>query len=169
LKGTRAISQRPSGKGDNYTLLLCIKNLEQGGVIHYELIEGGAKTQTFHDFLEEIKLSDKEKHYLLLDNAKIHHAPEKRKELKLPSVEKQLAKKNIEAKYIVSYSPELNPVELCFNFLRQQIEKSRPRNLEELKSYLDKTIESLNQKDLRKYFNHCFNYFRKNNYTVISY
>ena len=91
--------------------------------------------------------------------SKIHHAPDKRKELKLPSIGKQLAKKNIEPRYIVSYSPQLNPTELCFNFLRQQIEKNRPRNLEELKSYIGKKVEVLNQKDLTKYFNHCFNYF----------
>jgi len=34
LKGKRAVSKRPSGKGKHYTLLFCIKNSEGKGVIH---------------------------------------------------------------------------------------------------------------------------------------
>ncbi|MEG7978642.1 MAG: transposase [Mollicutes bacterium UO1] len=132
--------------------MLCIKNSKQGGVIHYELIEKGANTKIFHDFLEEINLLSNEKHYLLLDNASIHSAPDKREALGLLNIEEQLDKKNIEAKYITPYAPMLNPAELCFNFLRQQIEKQRPRNYEELKLAIEKVIELLNEKDLDRYF-----------------
>ncbi|KLL03080.1 MAG: transposase [Mycoplasmataceae bacterium CE_OT135] len=164
LKGSRAISKRPRSKGDNhYTLLLCIKNANQGGIFHHKLIERGANTKIFHDFLEEIDLYVDKKHYLLLDNASIHRAPDKRKELNLPSIEAQLAMKNIEARFIISYAPMLNPVELCFNFLRQQTEKKRPRNLEELKEAIEKVIEMLNKKDLNKYFEHCMDYFEDKN------
>lgn len=57
----------------------------------------------------------------------------------------------------------LNPAELCFNLLRQQIEKERPRNYEEMRGAIEKVIELLNQKDLRKYFEHCLNYFENKN------
>lgn len=158
LKGTRAISQKPSFKGNNYTLLLCIQNKEKQAVVSYKLIEGGAKTKEFHDFLEVFCFPADTKNYLLLDNARIHHAKNTCKELNLTPIKDLLISKSIEPTYLPPYTPELNPVELCFNFLRQQIEKSRPRNYEELKGYVDRTIEELNQKDLRKYFEHCLNY-----------
>ena len=87
-----------------------------------------------------------------MDNAQIHSAPNKRKEEKLPTIREQLSKKNIEVRYITPYAPMLNPTELCFNLLRQQTEKVRTRNYEELKLTIEEVIKLLNQKDLRKYF-----------------
>jgi len=72
LIGKRAIAKRPSSKGEHYTLLLCVRNVNGEGVIHYQLIKGGAKLENFYDFLEGINLSDSEKYYLLMDNARIH-------------------------------------------------------------------------------------------------
>lgn len=158
LKGTRAVSKKPSSKGEHYTLLLCIKNARRNGVVHCQLVKGGANWRVFYDFLEGIKLTSSKKHCLLMDNARIHFAYKKREENNLPSVKEQMASKNTEVINIVSYSPQLNPTELCFNFLRQNIEKNRPRNLEELKNYIDKALVVLNKQDLTKYFRHCFNY-----------
>lgn len=94
-----------------------------------------------------------------MDNARIHTAFRKRKEAGLPSVGEQLARKNIEVKFITAYAPMLNPVELAFNLLRQQTEKNRPRNYEEMKLAIERVIELLNEKDLSEYFWHCANYF----------
>src|SRR5207248_6796778 len=98
---------------------------------------------------------------LLMDNAKINKATNKRKEAKLPNVKEQMAKKNIEVLYITPYAPMINPAEYCFNLLRQQTEKQKPRSYEEMKSSIEKVVELLNQKDLSKYFRHCVEYFDK--------
>jgi transposase len=98
-----------------------------------------------------------------MDNASIHHSPRKRKEANLLSVKEQMLKKNIELKYFPPYAPMLNPTELCFNLLRQQTEKQRPRNYEEMKLAIEKVIELFNKKDLSKYFEHCINYFDSKN------
>jgi transposase len=166
LKGMRAISQKPSFKGEYYTLLLCIRNLKQGEIIHYKLIKGGADTKAFYDFLVAMVLTMEGKHYLMLDNNTRHHAKNKCKELGLIPIRDLLVSKNIEPTHLPPYTPELNPTELCFNFLRQQIKKSRPRSYEELKNYVDKAIVALNEKDLRKYFEHCFDYFKDKNVSM---
>ena len=87
-----------------------------------------------------------------MDNAKIHTAHNKRAEAKLPSVEEQLARKNMEVKFITTYAPMLNATELAFCLLRQQTEKNRTRNYEEMEKAIEKVVELLNTKDLRKYF-----------------
>src|SRR5439155_21222267 len=94
-------------------------------------------------------LPTNDKNYLLLDNIRFHHS-NKIKEL--------LTQKNIEPTYLPPYTPELNPTELCFNFIRQHVEKSQPKNLEELRSAINETIAILQEKDLAKYFRHCLNY-----------
>jgi len=88
----------------------------------------------------------------MMDNARIHIAFRKRREASLPTVKEQMLKKNTEVWFIPSYAPMLNPVELCFNLLRQQTEKQRPRNYEEMKSAIEKVVKLLNSKDLGKYF-----------------
>jgi len=159
FKGSRAMSKRPSSQGKHYTLLFAISNLKVNGVIHWKLIEGGADWKVFYDFLEELKPIGDKKNILLMDNAKIHKAPNKRKEAGLPTVEEQMLKKNIEVRYITPYAPMLNPAELCFCLLRQQTEKQRPRNYEEMREAIEKTVDLLNTKDLSKYFWHCANFF----------
>ena len=67
--------------------------------------------------------------------------------------------KNIKVRFITPYAPVLNPTELVFCLLRQQTEKSRPRSYEEVKLAIEKVVEFLNTKDLRKYFWHCATYF----------
>lgn len=94
-----------------------------------------------------------------MDNSRIHTAPNKRMEAKFPSVEEQLARRNMEARFITTYAPMLNPTELVFCLFRQQTEKQRPRNFEEMEKAIEKVVELLNTKDLRKYFWHCATYF----------
>lgn len=159
-KGQRAVVKRPT-RGWNHTLLLCVQNVNQKAVIHYQLTKPKeiVDTKVFYDFLEGINLTNKDKHYLLLDNAGIHYGDDKRvKILKLPTIKEQARKKNIELKYLVSYAPELNPTEKCFNFIKHYYRKARPKTFAELEKVIKETIEKLQQQDLRKFFRSCFDY-----------
>jgi transposase len=100
--------------------------------------------------LEEINPIGDKKNILLMDNARIHTAPSKREEAKLLSVKEQMLKKNIEVRFITPYAPMLNPTELVFNLFRQQTEKNRPRNYEEMELAIKKVVDLLNTKDLSK-------------------
>ena|SRR5436190_19464043 len=137
-------------RGINHTLILYIRNVNGKGVIHYKVIKGGMKTENFYDFLKEVELPDGRKHYLLIDNLKVHHSR---------IIKELLTSKNIEPIFLVPYTPELNPVELCFNFIRKHVEDCQPKDLEELKSAIDEAIKIIQEeKDLTKYFQHCLNY-----------
>ena len=163
LKGTRAVERKPSHKGDEHcALFFAISNLKENGVIHWELTKERVNWETFYNFLEKINPIGDKKNYLIMDNASIHDVPDKRKEKKLPNVREQMLEKNIEIKFITTYAPMLNPTELIFCLLRQQTEKQRPRNYEELENAIKKVVELLNTKDLSKYFWHCANYFDHN-------
>lgn len=157
-KSKRAVVKRPT-RGLNHTLLLCVKNVNRKAAIHYQLTKTKVDAKVFHDFLEGINFSSKDKHYLLLDNAGIHYGDKKRVEvLKLPTIKEQVKRKNIKLKYLVSYAPELNPVEKCFAFIKHYYRKARPQTFEELKKVVEETIEKLQQKDLKKWFRSCFDY-----------
>src|SRR3954452_23309749 len=159
--------------------MLCIRNIDQQAVVGYKLIRHDTKKNTkgkkketkkgtgaveFHDFIIDIKskLPTNEEYYLLLDNASIHRAIKSCiKAGRLP-IKELFTKMNIVPFYLVAYCPQLNPVELCFNFLRHYIEEHEPRTFEELKYVIEKGITELQKKDMRKYFEHCLNYDFKN-------
>jgi DNA phosphorothioation-dependent restriction protein DptG len=122
------------------------------GIVHYQLIEDGAKAENFHEFLTGLKLPTDKQHYLLLDNARIHHAKQACQELGLSTIKELLIQKNIQPKYLPAYTPELNPVELCFNFIRKYVEKCQPRTFEELEKSVNEATNTLNQKDLTDFF-----------------
>ena len=84
----------------NYSLILLIRNVEKQGIIHWDLIKGAVNTDIFSDFLNNIKLPNEEKYYLLLDNIAFH---------KNKKVEEAMKSKNIESKRIVAANPWLNP------------------------------------------------------------
>ncbi|CAG8600088.1 7574_t:CDS:2, partial [Ambispora gerdemannii] len=111
-KGKRAASQRMGKRSISYTLILCIQNVKRNGVFGYELIESGAKSK---------------ENYLMMDNARVHRATKSCQKLGLSTIRELLTSKRVEPKYLPPYTPELNPTELCFNFLRQQIEKHKPK------------------------------------------
>jgi transposase len=155
--GSRIHSQRTGKRSSNYTLILCVANIGKGGVVLYSLIEGGMKTEDFHWFLSNLKINNEES-YLIMDNVKVHHANQACKKLGLSSIRELLESKNIKPLYLPPYTPEMNPVEYCFNIIRHYVEKSKPRTYEELKLAVEKAIGMLDEKDMTKFFEHCKDY-----------
>jgi transposase len=155
------------GRGVNYTLILCVRNVEKQAVVSYKLIKNikskerknkGTDAMDFYNFLKNIKLPTNEQYYLLLDNSRIHYTTKDLEELGL-SMEELTSQKNFTLVYLPGYTPELNPIELCFNTVRHFIEELPTNTEEELKETIDKIINMINKKDLTKYFRHCQEFF----------
>lgn len=157
--GSRVNSQRTDKKSINYTLVLCIANLEKDGVVLRELIKGGFKAENFHGFLTNVNSMTNEENYLLMDNVRIHHATNACRKLGLSTIKELLASKNIKPLFLPPYTPELNPTELCFNFIRHYVEKFKPQTYEELEQAMEKVMDMLDEKDMSRFFSHCSEYF----------
>ena len=71
-------------------------------------------------------------------------------DLGLFPIKETLIYNNIIPTFLVAYTPQLNPVELCFNFLRNRVEEQKPRTFEQLKYVMEKGIEKLQEEDMRK-------------------
>jgi len=85
------------------------------GTIHIEFTEGLSSYQ-FQDFLEKLLViyADKRKIIVILDNHRAHHA--RALEPFLESV-----KEKLELVFLPPYSPELNPIERFWKFMRKQV------------------------------------------------
>ncbi|CAI2162884.1 17008_t:CDS:1 [Funneliformis geosporum] len=147
-KGTRANFYKTGKRGLSYTLILCIANVKKYGVVLYQIVKGGVDASVFHHFLSHEKISSEDKSYLILDNASIHHADWACKKLGLTSIRELLASKNIEPFYLPPYTPEMNPVECCFNFIKGQVRRQQPKTYEELELAIESALKPLHEKDL---------------------
>lgn len=159
-RGERCVSyNKPGNKGLNHTLILCVQIVKEKAVVSYELIESGLKTQSFYNFLINLRLPPDKDCYLMMDNLPVHRARQSCLDLGLLPIKELLKARRAITLYLPAYTPQLNPVELCFNFIRNYIEKHQPRTFEELSIILSQAMENLNQKDLTKYLEHCLNYY----------
>ena len=122
-------------------------------------IKKGTDAIDFYNFLKDIELPTNDQYYLLLDNSQIHKAPDKLKAAGLLSMEELARQKNIILVYLPGYSPEINPIELCFNTVRHFTENLPTDSKEELEKAIDEIIDKINKKDLTKYFRHCQDFF----------
>jgi transposase len=150
-QGSRAIVQKPGNKGTNYTFIFLAQITNGKKIIHSKLIKGGVNSESFHNFLSEINLPTNDKYYLVMDNLRVHKATNSCIKLGLTTIKELLESKNIEPIYLPAYTPELNPVEKCFNITRQYIESNQPRKKVKLDYFIQERLEFFHKEDLTKY------------------
>lgn len=130
-KGTRAVVSRPGPRGKRVSLMLCIS--PQGRVGH-EWFWGGVKSQHFRGFLTTLPKDGT----IVLDNASIHKTAKN-------STQRLV--------FLPPYSPQLNPVELCFNVLKSYVKRACVRSFEDLVQIVENNLSTMNMKG---FFSSCF-------------
>lgn len=117
-KGKQPIIEQKQNKRERVTLFGSVNPIS-GEVIAQQAEKGNAKT--FLRYLKKIIRYYKDikgKIYLILDNVRYHHA----KILK-PFLEKN--KDKIELMYLPAYSPDFNPIERVWWYMRKKITNNR--------------------------------------------
>lgn len=102
------------------TLLCCLDNIDQP--IAFDLRHGSNTQWDFFDFvltcLEQRYLAAGD--YFVVDNASVHHGC-----AMWPILSRLLQLAGIKLIYLPTYSPELNPCELVFSYVKRHIREHR--------------------------------------------
>ena len=113
-------------------------------------------TECFEVFLEELsKQQPNEYKILFLDNGAFHKA----KRLLIPN--------NIALCFIPPYSPELNPAEKLWAFIKRKITNKTFKTLDELQKFMDNIIQKYLTIELIKSITHTTTYQNAINKTFI--
>ena len=129
-KGKQPKIQQKQRKRERRTLFGCVEP-STGKVI--TTVEDKGNTKTFFKFLVKVSRQySNQKVVMVVDNVRYHHA----KRLK-PVLEKY--KDRLELVYLPAYSPDLNPIERVWWYMRKKI--SHNRYIETM----DKRIEKFNE------------------------
>jgi hypothetical protein len=133
----------PKITNKRYTILMASNNKK---ILHYVLCEQGIKTDSFIEFMKELKSKNENKEsYYLLDNMITH----KTKKFKDYALENKLI-----MVYNAPYHSETNPIENIFSMFRNRINRSENNNLECLKKITDEFIKENNESKFSNIFNH---------------
>jgi len=142
LSGKR-ISIKNTTSRKRYTVICAINNK---GIICTKIINNSANGEDFIEFINQVinKLPiGREKQYLLMDNARIHHYKKFKDNIK--------EKPNIELLYNVPYSPEYNPIEYVFNEAKQII-KDKIWDTRNIIGQINMAFNKISTVNINKYF-----------------
>jgi transposase len=114
-----------------------------------EWVQGGVNSATFQAFLSQLPHDAT----FALDNASIHKAGQALVRQGLPSIQSSAAALGQRLAYLPPYSPQLNPVELCFNIIKARVRRLAVRDVETLKMVTHDVLSTVNAQRL---FRHCW-------------
>jgi transposase len=83
---------------------------------------------------------------VVMDNNPIH---------KLDEIEDAIAAAGAWVLFLPTYSPDLNPIELCWSKVKSRLRTLKPRTLEDLLAALTDAFASITPHDIRNWFRHC--------------
>jgi len=114
-----------------------VSSISNRGTMRFMLFDGSMNAEMFKKFLRRLIKGQERKTFLIIDNARVHHA-------KL--IQKWVAKHHdrIELFFLPAYSPEHNPDELLNNTLKAKLKNTtKAQNRETLISTASSILKSL--------------------------
>jgi transposase len=143
-RGQRVHDEKPVNRGKNYTVVGAITN---DRVVCHRTLEGAMNKARFIDFVcTTLCPRLPPGSVVVLDNLRPHHAPE---------VREALEARGCRVLYLPPYSPEFNPIELCWSFIKNRLRRLGKRAVDELKCAIRNAFLRVRTTHLVAWFAHC--------------
>jgi transposase len=142
--GQRVVEGTPGDSGPHYTLMAA---LSTQGIQAPWLLEGAMDGIAFEVYVEQVLVPTLSRgDMVLMDNLSFHKAPRIRTLI-------ETAGAHLE--FLPPYSPDLNPIELCWSKIKTALRTAKARTFEALLSALDDAFGSVTKADATAWFAHC--------------
>jgi transposase len=142
--GQRVLDQVPGDRGGNVSTLgaLSLDGLRTG-----LRVPGAIAGETMLFFVEALLVPTlKRGDIVVMDNNPIHT---------LAEIEDAIEAAGAWVLFLPTYSPDLNPIELCWSKVKSRLRSLKPRTLPDLLDALGHAFSSITQSDIRHWFEHC--------------
>lgn len=136
LRLTSYIKSNPT----KYSLLLAITNKN---IIHYEIHTTNINSTIFKHFIT-ILTNRFKNYYFLMDNVSFH---------KSKDIMHTIINSNNHLLFIPPYSPEYNPIEEVFSFIKNKLKRSQLKNKQK---YIKSILKRIKRSHLTNYYKHSF-------------
>ncbi len=108
------------------------------GRLHWKLHEGSVNALAFTEFLEQVTQATAGKLIVVVDNGSVHTANLVREWLKAQEGKIELA-------YQPTYSPEVNPVEILWTWVKSRASRMLSKMKADMRKNLKATLERLSE------------------------
>ena len=143
-RGERAISRAPAGRYERLTLLGAISCTGLAALMTTRAFTNDA---VFRAFVEQVLLPTlRPGQIVVLDNL----WPHKRAEIR-----RLIEDAGCRVLYLPRYSPEYNPIELCWSKMKNHLRSLAARTLESLEGAVAEAMNLITASDARAWFGHC--------------
>src|SRR5262245_4837001 len=142
--GQRVRDQVPGDHGGNVST---IGAMGLDGIRTGLSVPGAIDGETMLYFVEELLVPTLHRgDIVVMDNNPIH---------KLDEIEDAIAAVGAWVLFLPTYSPDLNPIELCWSKIKSRLRSLKPRTLPDLLDALVQGFSIITQPDIRHWFQHC--------------
>ena len=144
LGGARASGNVPKNYGESISLIGAI---DGSGLIASLTVHGATDTAVMMIFLDQILLPAlKPGDCVVWDNLAVH---------KTAVVQRLFEKAQIEVLFLPPYSPDLNPIEMCWSKVKTSLRTAAARSYENLSEAISAAIKQITALDAQNWIRHC--------------
>lgn len=143
-KGKRAYAKAPARRSKNLTT---IGSLNQNGISSLMTIEGGVTGEVFLSYVREfLSPTLNENQVVIMDNLSSH---------KVKHVREAIEARGATLLYLPPYSPDYNPIEMCWSKMKQKLRKIGARTKENLQNAIADAANSVTSENAYNWFKYC--------------
>jgi transposase len=142
--GQRVREQGPADHGGNVSTIgaMGLEGMRTG-----LSVPGAIDGETMLFFVEELLVPTlKRGDIVVMDNNPIH---------KLDEIEDAIEAAGASVLFLPTYSPDLNPIELCWSKVKSRLRSLKPRTLPDLLDALVQAFSTITLYDILHWFEHC--------------
>jgi len=142
--GERVVEATPGHSGAHYTVVAA---LGWTGVQAPWVLEGAMDTRAFETYVEKVLAPTLcADDIVRMDNLSTH---------KGETVRRLIEARGARVEFLPPYSPDFNPIELCWSKVKTALRAAKARTLEALLEALADALRSVSRRDIQAWFAHC--------------
>lgn len=143
-RGQRAVGRVPHRRWQAVTLIACLSLAGMGAAMS---LEGALTRESFHTYVEQALVpSLRPGQIVVLDNLAVH---------KSARALQAIAAVGCAVVFLPPYSPDLNPIELAFSALKQDLRAVAARTVETVIAATGPALDAITPADAAAFFAHC--------------
>jgi transposase len=142
--GQRVVEATPGYSGPHYTLVATLGWQE---VTAPWIFEGSMNSTTFEVYVRTQLLPTLHRgDILVMDNLSAHTGE---------TIRQMIEAKGARLQFLPPYSPDLNPIELCWSKVKTALREAKARTLDALVEAVAQALRSISFPDIQNWFAHC--------------
>lgn len=143
-RSQRAVGKRP--RNETRRTVTMLGGLSSKGLTALMTVEGGTTGAVFCTFVQRVLVPSLEPgQVVVMDNLAAH---------KVAGVADAIEAAGCSLLYLPPYSPDFNPIELCWNKVKHLLRKAMPRTKDAINTALGKIIKLITPNDALAWFRH---------------